>query len=440
MKKSKIRELLNEKVYSETLSNHLKLFYMPKPGFTKKYAVFATDFGSNDLEFFSPHTSEKIRVNEGIAHFLEHKMFEQKDGTDAFAEFSKLGADANAFTNFDMTAYLFSTTENFYEALEHLISYVQEPHFTQENVEKEKGIIAQEIKMYQDNPAWVLFFNTLRAMYVSHHNRIDIAGTVESIYKITPEELYTCYNTFYSPSNMALFIIGDLDWDKIRETVKKTVKDKNAFEGSIRRIEPQEPFHIAEKEIVQCFPISIPTFMIGIKENVSQRLEGETLAHKMITTGIIMDLLFRRGSRLHEELYRENLIFGPLDCEFNASSTYAYSLISAESRDLNEVVCRIKEEIERAKREGFSKEDFERSKKARIGQYISSFDSIEGMANSYITNYFQGIDIMEYGEYLNKVTIEDCMDRLKEHFREENMVLSIVQPAETAEIEEEKVV
>lgn len=433
MKNNDFRELLNETVYSETLSNNLKLFYMPKPGFTKKYAVFATDFGSNDLEFFSPHTSEKIRVNEGIAHFLEHKMFEQKDGTDAFAKFSQLGADANAFTNFDMTAYLFSTTENFYEALEHLISYVQEPYFTEENVEKEKGIIAQEIKMYQDNPAWVLFFNALRAMYVSHHTRIDIAGTVESIYEITPEELYTCYNTFYSPSNMAIFVVGDLDWEQIRSVVKKTVKDTNEFEGRIRRIEPEEPQHIAEKEVIRSFPISIPSFMLGVKEHLSRRLEGEEMAHKMITTGIVMDLLFRKGSRLHEELYRENLIFGSLDCEFNSGSTYAYSLISAESRDVKEVVRRIKLEIERAKKEGFSKEDFERNKKVRIGQYISSFDSIEGLANSYISHYFQGIDIMEYGEYLNRVTMQDCIDRLNEHFREENMVLSIVQPTNDGE-------
>ncbi len=419
-----------EKVYHKKLPNNMNVFFMPKEGFTKKYAVFATNFGSNDLEFISPHTGEQVRVNEGIAHFLEHKMFEQKDGTDAFAKFAEIGANANAFTNFDMTAYLFSTTENFYEGLEHLISYVQEPYFTQENVEKEKGIIAQEIKMYQDSPDWILFFNTLRAMYVEHNNRIDIAGTVESITEITPEELYTCYNTFYSPSNMALFVIGDLKWEEVVSVVEKTVKDDNRFDGVIHRLEKEEPNRVMQKEIKQSFPISIPMFMIGFKEHMNGEQKGEVLMKKMITTEIILDLLFRKGSILNEELYNESLIFSPMDCEYNGSRDYGYTLISAESRQVNLVLEKITQCLEKFKREGLDKQDFERAKKSRIGKYIRSLDSMEGIANSYVAYQFQGIDLMEYGNLLFEISLEDCQKRLEEHFKENMKVVSLIEPIE----------
>lgn len=418
----------NETIYRKTLPNGMELFCMPKKGFTQKYAVFATNFGSNDLEFISPHTGESIRLNEGIAHFLEHKMFEQEDGRDAFDVFAKLGASANAFTTFDMTAYLFSATENFYEALEHLISYVQSPYFTKENVEKEKGIIAQEIKMYEDDPGWKLFFNTLRAMYSKHHNHIDIAGTVESIYRITPEELYLCYNTFYSPSNMALFVVGDLSWEEVQKTVEKTLRDDNAFDGKIERIEPVEPVEVRTKSITQEFPISMPMFMIGVKEEVDQRQSGREMLRKMITTELLMSILFQKGSRLHEELYGEGLIFSPLSSEFNIASSYAYSLISGETRKVDEVVGRIRQRIEEAKVEGLSSEEFERTKKAKIGKFVRFFDSMEGLANSYLSYHFQGMDLMDYARLLEEVTKQECERRLKEHFTEEAMVLSLIEP------------
>ena len=176
-----VNEILREEVYYEKLDNGLDIYFMPKKGFTKKFAVLATNYGSNELEFIPINGTEKIRVNEGIAHFLEHKMFEQPGGGNAFDKFSKLGAKANAYTNFTMTAYLFSCTDNFYENLEHLIDYVQTPYFTEENVEKEKGIIEQEIKMNNDDADWNVYFNCLKEMYVNYPVRIDIAGTVESI-------------------------------------------------------------------------------------------------------------------------------------------------------------------------------------------------------------------------------------------------------------------
>lgn len=417
-----------ETIYRKTLPSGMEVFYMPKKGFTKKYAVFATNFGSNDLEFISPHTGERVRLNEGIAHFLEHKMFEQEDGSSAFDVFAKLGASENAATTFDKTSYLFSATENFYEALEHLISYVQSPYFTKENVEKEKGIIAQEIKMYEDDPDWKLFFNALGAMYSKHPVHIDIAGTVESIYRITPEELYLCYNTFYSPSNMALFVIGDLSWEKIQDIVEKTVKDDNAFEGELKRIEPVEPVEVRTKKVTQEFPVSIPMFMIGIKEEAGRDRNGREMLRKMITTDLLMSILFQKGSKLHEELYREGLIFSPLSAEFNIAPSYSYSLISGESRKVDEVVGRIRQRIEEVKAEGLDQEEFERAKKAKIGRFVRFFDSMEGLANTYLSYHFQGMDLMDYARLLEEVTRRECERRLREHFREEATVLSLIEP------------
>ncbi len=420
-------ELLNEYVYYEKLHNNMDVFFMPKEGFTKKYAVMATNYGSNDLEFISPHTKEKIRVNEGIAHFLEHKMFEQADGSNAFDEFAKLGANANAFTNFNMTAYLFSSTDNFKEGLKHLISYVQEPFFTEENVEKEKGIIAQEIKMYDDNPDWKLFFNTLKAMYKVHANSIDIAGTVESIYKITAEELYSCYKTFYSPSNMALFVIGELDKDEIMDIVKSTVKDDYMFEGDIERIEALENDELRQKEIIEQLDVSVPMFSIGYKDKVSV-LGAKDLMKKSIVTELILDILFKKGSMLYDKLYREGLVFGGLSCDYTEHIDYGYTIISGETRDLESVKREIFSAIENAKEKGIDEADFERAKKKKIGSYIKSFDSIEFIANNYLSYFFKGMDILEYYEVLKAIDIKSLNNRLKEHFDLDMSVISIIMP------------
>ena len=212
-------ERLNEQVLFKELDSGLKIYFMPKPGFVKKYAVFSTNYGSIDNVFVPIGEDKPVEVPEGIAHFLEHKLFEEEEAN-IFDKFSKLGASVNASTSFNQTSYLFNTTDHFYQCLEILIRFVQSPYLTDENVEKEKGIIAQEIKMYDDNPAWRVFFNCLRAMYINHPIRIDIAGTVDSINTITKEMLYKSYNTFYHPSNMVLFVVGDLSFEEIIETVK----------------------------------------------------------------------------------------------------------------------------------------------------------------------------------------------------------------------------
>ncbi|WP_131022657.1 EF-P 5-aminopentanol modification-associated protein YfmH, partial [Clostridioides difficile] len=423
-----VNDILKEEVYYEKLQNGLDVYFMPKRGFMKKYAILATNYGSNDLEFVPIGEDKKIRVNEGIAHFLEHKMFEQPDGGDAFDKFSKLGVNANAFTNFTMTAYLFSATENFYESLEHLIDYVQTPYFTDENVEKEKGIIAQEIKMYNDDPDWNVYFNCLKAMYVNYPARIDIAGTVDSIYKITKEELYKCYNTFYNPGNMALFVVGDLDVEKVIDVTKKSNNYKvDKLSKSIERFYPEEPEGVKEKEVIEKFPISMPMFNIGFKDS-NVGLKGKELLRKEIVTDILVGMLFKKGSKLYEDLYMQGLINENFGAGFSSQVDYAFSIIAGDSKEPKKVKEIILDYIEKSKKEGLSKEEFERTKKKKIGSFIKCFDSINFIGNSFISYVFKDINLLDYLDIIKDITFEEVEERLKEHFKEEYCVIAIVEP------------
>ncbi|HBG5345288.1 TPA: insulinase family protein [Clostridioides difficile] len=423
-----VNDILKEEVYYEKLQNGLDVYFMPKRGFMKKYAILATNYGSNDLEFVPIGEDKKIRVNEGIAHFLEHKMFEQPDGGDAFDKFSKLGVNANAFTNFTMTAYLFSATENFYESLEHLIDYVQTPYFTDENVEKEKGIIAQEIKMYNDDPDWNVYFNCLKAMYVNYPARIDIAGTVDSIYKITKEELYKCYNTFYNPGNMALFVVGDLDVEKVIDVTKKSNNyEVDKLSKSIERFYPEEPESVKEKEVIEKFPISMPMFNIGFKDS-NVGLRGKELLRKEIVTDILVGMLFKKGSKLYEDLYMQGLINENFGAGFSSQVDYAFSIIAGDSKEPKKVKEIILDYIEKSKKEGLSKEEFERTKKKKIGSFIKCFDSINFIGNSFISYVFKDINLLDYLDVIKDVTFEEVEERLREHFKEEYCVISIVEP------------
>lgn len=428
-----VNDIIKEELYFETLENGLKVYFMPKKGFVKKYAILATDFGSNDLEFVPKGECDRIRVHEGIAHFLEHKMFEQPDGGNAFDLFSKYGASANAFTNFNMTAYLFSATENFNECLTHLIDYVQTPYYTEENVEKEKGIIAQEIKMYDDDPSWQVYFNALKAMYQKHNVRIDIAGDVDSIYKITPDELYKCYNTFYNPSNMILFVIGDLDENEVMDVIKKANhSDIEKIEGKIQRFPNEEPKEIAQKEIVEKYQVSMPMFNIAYKDE-DVNLRGKELLKKEVVSDILCDMIFKTGSELNEDMYMKGMVNDSFYGGFYSEVEYAFTLISGEGKDPHKVKDTITEYLERYKKEGLSRVGFERAKKKKIGEFLKYMDSMEFIANNFISYAFKDVNILDYLEVLKEVEFEDVENRLRTHFKEENCVISIVEPIEAEE-------
>lgn len=423
-----VNDILKEEIFYEKLENGLSIYYMPKKGFTKKYAILATDYGSNDLEFVLAGENDKIRLNEGIAHFLEHKMFEQPDGSNAFEKFSKWGASANAFTNFTMTAYLFSTTENFYESLEHLINYVQSPYFTDENVDKEKGIIEQEIKMYNDDPDWNVYFNTLKALYVNYPVRIDIAGTVDSINKITKEELYKCYNTFYNPGNMALFVVGDLDFGKIMESISN-INDNSiiSLTNKVEKIYPKEPSYVNKKEVVVEFPVSIPMFNIAFKDN-NVGMKGNELLRKEIITEILIDIMFKKGSMLYENLYMSGLINENFGSGFSSQVNYGFTIISGESKDPKKVKEIILKYIDKYKTEGISEDDFNRIKKKKIGNFLKCFDSVGFIANNFLAYKFKDINLLDYLEVIKDVKFEEVIDRLNSHLNEESCVISIVNP------------
>lgn len=423
-------DVIDEELYFEKMENGLEVYYIPKPGFANKYAVLGVDFGSNDIEFIPIGEKNKIKVNEGIAHFLEHKMFEQPDGTNAFDKFSKLGANANAFTGFTMTAYLFSATDNFYESLSHLIEYVQTPYYTDENVEKEKGIIAQEIKMYQDDPDWNVYFNCIQAMYTKHHTNIDIAGTVDSIYRITPEELYKCYNTFYNPANMKLFVVGDLDGDKIIDTVKRINNTNKETEDEIKRITEEEPREVGNKLIKDQYTVSIPMFYIGYKDVYENREPKESLKLEIVSD-MLFDIIFSVSGELYQKLYEEGLIIGNMTGGYLCQKDYSYAIVSGASRDPEKLKKYIDEYIDNLRKTGIDKYEFEINKKKKIGNFLKSFDSIGYIANNFLNYMFRGINFLEYLEVLKEIELEDVEKRLEEFFFESQSVLSIIEPRES---------
>lgn len=420
-------EIIDEELFYEKMKNGLEVYYIPKKGFLNKYAVLGVDFGSNDLEFIPIGEDKKIRVSDGIAHFLEHKMFEQPDESNAFDKFAEYGASANAFTNFTMTAYLFSATENFYPSLKHLIEYVQTPHYTDENVNKEKGIIAQEIRMYEDDPGWGVYFNCLRAMYKNHHTNIDIAGTVESIQDITPEELYKCYNTFYNPANMKLFIVGDLEEEELFEFVKETNNDEIDSLPNIQRFMEEEPKEVNEKCISFEATVSSPMFYLGYKDEY-KKLDPKEDLKKEVLSDIIFDIVFSESGELYSRLYNEGLVIGPLSGGYMSQKDYAYAICAGVSKDPKKLKEIVGEYIAQKRAEGIGKCEFEMNKKKKIGGFLKAFDSIEYLANNFLKYMFKGINFLDYLEVLRGATLEDINARFAEFYLEEQSAISIVEP------------
>ncbi len=428
----KIERYINESIKEEMLctvhKSGLRVYLFPKKGFNKYYAIYGTEYGSVDRTFMVPNETEMTTVPDGIAHYLEHKLFEEEDGGNAFDKFSLTGASSNAFTSFDMTGYLFSCTDKFYENLDILLDFVNHPWFTEENVAKEQGIIGQEIKMYDDDPEWRVFFNTLTAMFHNNPVKIDIAGTVETIAKITPEILYKCYNTFYNPANMVLVMVGDIEMEKALEYVDKHV-DESRNIGKISRPAAIEPRERVQEIIEQKLVVSQPMFRIGFKENDREQ-SGEAMLKREISTSIILEAVLGKSSDLYMELYEEGLIDSSFGAETEIAKTYGFTLIGGESRDPKKVYEIIKNRFEKIKESSISTEDIERAKKALISGNIRTFNSVERMGNSFIRRVFDGQNPLDLAEAVKTVSISDIDARLKEHFDTNNCVLSIISPVE----------
>ncbi len=414
---------LGETVYEAKHASGMPVFVVNKPGFYKKYAIFGTRYGSIDSHFISPGDSEITHVPDGIAHYLEHKMFEEPD-RNIFDDFSKQGASANAFTSFDMTAYLFSCTEHFEENLSTLLHYVQNPYFTDENVEKERGIIGQEIRMYDDHPYWRVMFNYLELLYHKHPVRLDIAGTVESISHITKELLYQCYHTFYHLSNMALFVIGDIDVEKTFEKIFAELKPQE-YPGEIKRIYPEEPSSVAGKLREISLPVSMPMMMTGYKDT-DLSTDGKTNMKKQLEVGMLLELLFGRSSEFYETYYNAGLINDSFSYEYEIGNGYAHTEIYAETPQPKELYQHMMDRVKQAKADGLKKADFDRVKKAMWGGFVMGLDNEENFAGNFLSWVFRGSNLLDFDAIYRSITFDDIKNRLKTHFNEEQSALSIV--------------
>ncbi|WP_315372173.1 EF-P 5-aminopentanol modification-associated protein YfmH [Paenibacillus xylanexedens] len=417
-------EHLQETLYYEVMDNGLHVYILPKPGFQKTYATFATKYGSVD-NHFQVEGQEAVKVPDGIAHFLEHKMFEEPTG-DIFATFASHGASANAFTSFDQTVYLFSATEYVNENIQTLVDFVQNPYFTDQNVEKEKGIIGQEIDMYADNPDWRVYFGLIEAMYQKHPVHIDIAGTVESIRTITKEMLYECYNTFYHPSNMLLFVVGGVDPQEVIDMVRSNQEQKDYKpQGSIQRFFEPEPEQVGEARREAKLAVSLPKCLFGFKET-DVGLTGEQLLRRDMTTQLMMDLLFGSSTRLFQKLYDEDLISDSFGHEYNSSPQYAFSAIGGDTKDPDQLLARIREEVDAIVEKGFDSTDFERARKKKIGGYLRMLNSPENIAHEFTRQQFRGGDFFNMLPLYESITLEDVNLRLREHIRWDHLAVSLV--------------
>ncbi|SFS60044.1 EF-P 5-aminopentanol modification-associated protein YfmH [Marininema halotolerans] len=415
---------LNETLYHEQLPNGLQVYLLPKPGFNKTYATFTTKYGSIDNHFQKPGDNE-VRVPDGIAHFLEHKMFEEEDG-DVFAKFSNHGASANAFTSFDRTAYLFSCTEKVEENLTTLINFVQNPYFTKETVEKEKGIIGQEIQMYDDNPDWRSYFGLIEAMYNQHPVKIDIAGTVDSIAKITKDTLYTCYETFYHPSNMLLFVVGPIDQEKIMQLVRENQASKEyGKQGDIKRFFPKEADRVAEKKKEIQLSVGIPKCLFGFKEQ-KVGLSGDALVRQELATELMLEALFGQGSDLYQALYDDGLIDDHFSYDYSLEKGYGFSVVGGDTADPDALLSRIQTEIPPIVEKGIPEDVVERIRKKKLGGYLRSFNSPEWMANQFTRYRFNDTDLFQVVPILEELSVEEVNNRLRDHVQWDYFSASIV--------------
>lgn len=413
---------VKEKLYTEKLENGLTVMIIPKKDILKKYVIWGTNFGSIDNKFIAPEDENETLIPDGVAHFLEHKLFEQENGTNSLDVLSALGVDANAYTTNDHTAYLFEATDNFYEALDELMNYVQNPYFTDQNVEKEKGIISQEINMYDDQPSWQVYMNAMKLMYKENPINIDIAGSVESISKIDKEILYKSYNTFYNLSNMALVVCGDFVPEDILQEIKNRITKKDA-QGEIKRIYPQEQEEIVEKEKIVQMEVNNPIYAIGFKDKLPNK---ENILKKHIAIEIILYMLLGKSSKLYKELYENGDIMSQPDLDYECSKQYAHILISGQANNPQNVVKGLTNKIEEFKKSGLNEEDFERVKKKIYGDYVSEYNNVGSIARMFLSDYFKGINSFDYLEEYDSVTKEFAQQILKEVFCEDKMVVSIV--------------
>lgn len=418
-------DVINESYEKYLHPSGLEIYIFPKKMSTA-YAIFGAKYGSVHNKFICD--GETVSFPDGVAHFLEHKLFSNEDGSDSFVRFSKYGAEANAYTSFNRTAYLFNCTENLEESLAELLEFVTHPYFTEENVNAEKGIIAEEIKMYDDSPYDRCYYGMLEGLYKNHSIKRNICGSVESISKITPELLYQCYNNFYNLSNMILIVCGDFDEDKIFDVIaqKLSVDRRTAKEIKINENEFELPA-VNKPYIEQKMQVSKPLFNIAFKDT-DIPLSARERQKKDAAMAILDEMLFSRAGELYNYLFENDIISPNLSCGYTISETFAYNSIVGEAEDPQLVLKEIKKHIKKKLSRGLSQEDFECFKRVMYAEFVRSFDSTDSIANNLFSFASEEAELLSYADIISSVTLEDVEELLKTSFTEEKITLSVILP------------
>ena len=418
---SKVWTALRERAEERTLDNGLRVCYLPKEGFGKTFAILATNFGSVDASF----TFEGTRYDTpaGVAHFLEHKMFEDEDGN-ALQKFARTGASPNAFTSHTMTGYHFSCTERFEENLEILLKFVFTPYFTEENVAKERGIIGQEIGMMDDTPGWQLFCGVLKGLYRNHPVRVPIAGSVESIARITPEVLYTCHRAFYSPKNMVLIVCGTADFDEVcRMAAQYSPADAPEI-GQRHYGERRQA--VSELTVTRRMPVSRPQFMLGFKDMPLEA--GESRLRRSLLGELAVRILCGDTAPLYAELYEKRLIGRDFDADYTLIPEGAMALLGGEGRDPEAVRAAIEGEVARLAREGVERPLFDRMKKALYGLRLRVLDVPEAYARQEAAALFAGEHYADFAALFDTIAPEDVQAVFARWAQRDRSSLSVVLP------------
>lgn len=416
----KTYEKLHEEIQSAVLPNGLSIYYIPKTDFQKTFAMLAANFGSIDCKFVLD--GESYDVTPGVAHFLEHKMFEDEDGN-ALQKFTALGAQPNAFTSHTMTAYHFTSTERFYESLEILLKFVTTPYFTDENVAKEKGIIGQEISMLDDTPGWQAYVGVLQGMYANHTVNISIAGSKETIAPIDPELLSICHRGFYSPSNLALVVCGTCDFDKVCEMAERITPKQSAKIAS--RYYGEENEQVAKPYQARQMAVSRPLYMLGFKDTVA-----EDRYFRQLLGELAVRCVCGESTPLYEELYQRNLIDSTFDPDYFTFPGGACSLFSGETSDPNAVSDAIIKEVRRLAENGIDDDIYERAWRQLMGLRLRGTDDPANVCRQQIEACFAGADCFDFHELMLKMSKSDAENMIREWAKENRHSLMVIMPQE----------
>lgn len=421
--------LLGEEYKHIKHKSGLDIYVYPK-NLSTTYAVFGTHYGAIDNCFKLEGDEEFITVPGGIAHFLEHKMFTNADGSDSFERFSELGADANAYTSYDKTIYLFSCTSNFEECLAELLDFVTHPYFTDESVAKEQGIIGEEIGMYDDMPHNRSYYGMLEGLYLGHDIKNNICGTVQSISKITPALLYRCHKVFYNLSNMALVVCGNVTADEVISVADEHLPKQEPVKIIKKRA--TEPSFAASPRKERKMQLAKPIFDIGIKDCCIPA-EPIMRERREVAMSIVLDLIFSQTGELFSELYESGMISASLHCSYTVSEDFGFCAVTGEADDPDKVYGRIKEYILEKREKGFTAEDFERCRKVFYASFVRGLDSSEDIAEDLIEHIFDGYDYFGYADIINEITLDEVMEIFRSSFGEECFTLSAVFPFDQKE-------